>query len=171
MASYIRGKLNVACCDLMDELAEIGINAAVGHLGSAKRGLVVRPRSRKGVDQIPSTYQGMPVLVEFEKQKNDPLVTSSPLVQEVQNTCLNHGLPLNAIAAIEQIIESWENDPAEWTSQRDGFLMVGIDPEIRNVVIDLGKDRCGHINFTSTQARALAANIIDKAEQLEQIVV
>jgi len=51
--------------------------------------------------------------------------------------------------------------------QKQGFLSVGIDPNLREVVINLDHDRTGHITFSPEQARQLAATLVKKASEAD----
>lgn len=53
--------------------------------------------------------------------------------------------------------------------QKNGELLVGQDPGRREVVIDLGEDRAGHVTFTPDQARGLAALLIKHADEIDQL--
>ncbi len=66
MASYIRGRLNVACCNLIDELRSQGIKASVGH---SCRGwtLIVRVKDPRQLDQVPKEWNGYTLQAEVAK--------------------------------------------------------------------------------------------------------
>ncbi len=51
-----------------------------------------------------------------------------------------------------------------------GFLHVGFDPTINEVIINLDKDRTGHLTFSPKQARQLAALLTKKAAEVEMKV-
>lgn len=71
MASYIRGRLNIACCDLLDELRAVGIHAAVGHSGrGAKATLTVRPHGKIDESKVPKTYRDIQVTVDYDAVSN-----------------------------------------------------------------------------------------------------
>lgn len=48
-----------------------------------------------------------------------------------------------------------------------GFLMVGIDPHRMEVVVNLDRDRTGHITFSPDQARYLARLLNEKASDID----
>jgi hypothetical protein len=48
-----------------------------------------------------------------------------------------------------------------------GCLMVGINPDRMEVVINLDRDRTGHITFSPDQARYLARLLITKADDID----
>ena len=56
------------------------------------------------------------------------------------------------------------------TPPQGGFLEVGIDPRRGEVVVNLDRDRTGHITFTPDQARQLAALLVKKADETEELV-
>lgn len=70
--------------------------------------------------------------------------------------------------SIVRIIEWWESGSHEINySSGGGFLLIGYDPDRHEVVMNLDKDRTGHLNFSPSQARHLAFNLLDKARALD----
>lgn len=48
-----------------------------------------------------------------------------------------------------------------------GYLMVGIDPVTGEVVVNLDRERTGHLTFSPQQARDLADLLRKKADEAE----
>lgn len=93
MASYIRGRLNIACCNLLDELRCVGIRAAVGHSGrGAKAVLTIVPHEKIDESKIPKIYDGIPVVVDYDAYNN--------LVQRVNSGALTPALNPAAIRGL-----------------------------------------------------------------------
>lgn len=71
MESYIRGRMNISCCDMIDELRSVGIKAAVGHsVRGAKAILTVVPHGKYDASKVPSSFRDMPVVIEHQSFKN-----------------------------------------------------------------------------------------------------
>lgn len=65
---YIRGRRNVACVSLMNQLSEAGIRASVGH---AERGnvLYVHTMLSRDVEKVPRTFDGWDVIAKHYSEK------------------------------------------------------------------------------------------------------
>ena len=67
MKNYIRGKYANAACDLMDELKQMGIPAAVGyHTPPKKNQLIVVPKNPKDDEQVPAEWRGFKITVQID---------------------------------------------------------------------------------------------------------
>lgn len=66
--AYIKGRRNIACVALMDQLSADGVRASVGH---AKRGnvLFVYTMLSEDVDKVPRTFDGWDVVAKHWSEK------------------------------------------------------------------------------------------------------
>lgn len=67
--TYIHGRKNVACCQLIDHLRDIGIGATVGH-DNKRNGatLYVYTLKKSDVARVPKEWQEFPVVAKHTGQ-------------------------------------------------------------------------------------------------------
>jgi hypothetical protein len=95
-------------------------------------------------------------------------VDASKLVDSVLALLEEAGAPTELNDSIVAIIEWWERGSHEINySGGGGFLLVGADPDRGAVIVNLDRDRTGHLTFSPDQARAFATNLIDKASKID----
>lgn len=61
---YIRGRHNIACCVLIDELKAVGVDASVGHRGGK---LIVVVRSQEDARAVPAIWHDYETKVEVAR--------------------------------------------------------------------------------------------------------
>lgn len=102
---------------------------------------------------------------------NEPVIDPSPLVNAVLGHLEDAGCPTELNDSVVAIIEWWERGSHEINySSGGGFLLVGADPNrgaSGEVIVNLDRDRTGHITFSPEQAIGFAANLLDKARLLD----
>lgn len=69
--SYIRGKYARASCDLIDDLARVGIVATVGYSEPRDGKLYAYVRDPRHIPLVPSEFCGFPVVVDTEKNMDE----------------------------------------------------------------------------------------------------
>jgi hypothetical protein len=69
---------------------------------------------------------------------------------------------------LEMMLRDWQQMKASPATEKHGFLEVGIDPNLHEVVINLDRDRTGHVTFSPQQARYLADVLKKKATEAEE---
>jgi len=101
----------------------------------------------------------------------DDVPVPSELVEKISILLEEAGCPERIVDSVNRIIEFWESGecPVDYdTNGKAGFMLIGFSDRSREVVVNLGEDRTGHIHFTPEQARAHAALMISKAEACER---
>lgn len=99
---------------------------------------------------------------------DDPIVVHSKLVEDVLGPLEGAGVPTEINDSIVAIIEWWERGAYVIDYSRKpgtGFLLVGHDN--REVVVNLDRDRTGHLTFSPQQARDFAWLLVKQADALD----
>lgn len=95
----------------------------------------------------------------------------SELITKIVSLLEEAGCPQRINESICRYIEFWERGEVQKdydTNHKAGLLLIGFSDRLREVVVDLGEDRTGHMCFTPEQARAYAALMITKASECEE---
>jgi hypothetical protein len=65
--------------------------------------------------------------------------------------------------AIKRILEWWESGTGDMAPCVNGFMLVGHNPETRQVHVTFDRDRVGHVELTQHQALELARLLTARA--------
>ena len=94
----------------------------------------------------------------------------SALIEDIRSKLNEAKAPAEITDSIIRILEWWDGGSVEINYTKSpgaGFMLIGVDPHRGEVVMNLDRDRTGHIAFTPDQARAVAQKMITKAFEVD----
>jgi hypothetical protein len=95
----------------------------------------------------------------------------SELVEKILALLEDAECPQYVNDSVSKMIEFWEQGEVtiDYTNDDAGFLLTGVDDKTGLVMVNLGKDKVGHIGFTPSQARGFADMLIKKAREADAL--